>query len=272
MIRTGSELPISMKRDAQAVVIGSGAGGAVVTKELAEGGIDVVMLEAGGYNTAKDFTQREEDMFPKIYADSGARTSADASVLIMQGQTLGGSTVHNICLSFRPERAIIERWQNEAKITFGYDDFLPYLKRVERHVGVNKIKEEEININNALFRQGCEAIGIESKTPYHNRINCLRCGYCDLACAYDRKQSTLITYVPKADAASADIYTDCRVVNIRVLEEGKLYEIVGNVLDSETRKIRGSRGNFSASAGNRLKRAYSVLSSLPKINSRTSRD
>jgi choline dehydrogenase-like flavoprotein len=40
---------------ADVVVIGTGAGGAAIAAELAEGGRDVVMIEEGGHYTAKDF-------------------------------------------------------------------------------------------------------------------------------------------------------------------------------------------------------------------------
>ena len=43
-------------------MIGTGAGGAVVAKELAEGGMSVVMLEEGRHFTTDDFTARPREM------------------------------------------------------------------------------------------------------------------------------------------------------------------------------------------------------------------
>ncbi len=52
-------------RDASVVtrvcVIGSGTGGAVVAKELAEAGVEVVLLEERAFYTGKDFTGRPHD-------------------------------------------------------------------------------------------------------------------------------------------------------------------------------------------------------------------
>ena len=49
------------------VVIGTGAGGAVVAKELAEAGVAVVMVEEGGYFTRSDFTGRPFAMQQQFY-------------------------------------------------------------------------------------------------------------------------------------------------------------------------------------------------------------
>ena len=56
---------------AGACVIGSGAGGAVVAAELAEGGVDVVVLEEGEHRTTADATARPRDMVPHLYRDGG---------------------------------------------------------------------------------------------------------------------------------------------------------------------------------------------------------
>ena len=94
-------------------VIGTGAGGAVVAKELAEAGRDVVVLEQGGHYTKDDFTQREDEMMPLLYEDMGQRTTVDQTIVILQGRNVGGSTVHNLCYCFRTPEPILEKWQRE---------------------------------------------------------------------------------------------------------------------------------------------------------------
>src|SRR2546422_6401260 len=97
MITKGVQITGDLNLTAEVCVIGSGAGGAVVAKELAEAGRDVVVLEQGGYNTKDDFTQREEEMMPLLYEDMGQRATTDGSIIVLQGRTVGGSTVHNLC-------------------------------------------------------------------------------------------------------------------------------------------------------------------------------
>src|SRR5207253_324675 len=75
MITSGTRIDGDLNLSAEVCVIGSGAGGAVVAKELAEAGRDVVLLEQGGHYTKDDFTQREDEMLPLLYEDMGQRAT-----------------------------------------------------------------------------------------------------------------------------------------------------------------------------------------------------
>ena len=61
---------------ADVCVIGTGAGGAPVAKELAEGGMRVVMLEEGPHWRADDLTARPRDMTTLLYRDAGQTMTA----------------------------------------------------------------------------------------------------------------------------------------------------------------------------------------------------
>jgi choline dehydrogenase-like flavoprotein len=61
---------------ADVVVIGSGAGGAVVACELQRAGFEVLVLEEGGHHTRADFKMREDINYPMLYQESGARATA----------------------------------------------------------------------------------------------------------------------------------------------------------------------------------------------------
>ncbi|MCB0219512.1 MAG: GMC family oxidoreductase [Chrysiogenetes bacterium] len=239
--------------DCEICVVGSGAGGAVVAKELAEAGFDVIVLEEGGNHRSNTFTQREEEMAPRLYREAGGRTTWDLSIPILQGRTLGGSTVHNICLSYRIEPAIIERWRREYGVSFTHKDLEPLAARVEQHLGVNQVQPWQVNLNNQAFAKGCEKCGVSWERPNHNRVNCLMCGFCDQGCAYDRKQSMLITYLPRAVQAGARVYTDCRVDSV-TRSGGAATGVEGMVLDrgsSEPKgrlRVRAKKVILSASA------------------------
>jgi hypothetical protein len=80
-----------LRRTADVVVVGSGAGGAVAAARLAEAGLEVVVLEAGGLWTSDEFTEQDAEMAERLYAEQGLRATTDLSVAVLQGSTVGGA-------------------------------------------------------------------------------------------------------------------------------------------------------------------------------------
>jgi choline dehydrogenase-like flavoprotein len=224
---------------ADVCVIGSGAGGAVAAAELAEGGRSVVVLEQGPHWTAKDFSQREDEMLPRLFEEGGLRQTTDGAIQILQGRSVGGSTVHNLCYCLRTPDAILRMWQKEhglAELT--PEALAPSFARVERGLKVKPIRKDEVNALNRLVRRGADTLGYSGFVTKHNREGCVQSGYCLLGCSYDAKQSMLITYVPRADAAGARIYAGARVERIEA-DGGRVKRVLGRGVSPEG-EVRGS--------------------------------
>ena len=97
--------------DCDAVVVGSGAGGGVVAAELAEGGLDVIVLEEGGYHPTEEFAPEPGAMTRKLYRDGGASMAIGSpSILFAEGRCVGGSTVINGGLCWRTPEDVLHRW------------------------------------------------------------------------------------------------------------------------------------------------------------------
>ena len=85
-----------------AIVIGSGAGGAPVAKELAEAGMRVVLLEEGPRFDASELTARPRDMVARLYRDAGQTTTlGNPPIVLPLGRAVGGSTFVNSGTCFR---------------------------------------------------------------------------------------------------------------------------------------------------------------------------
>jgi choline dehydrogenase-like flavoprotein len=231
MITKGEQITADLNLKAEICVIGSGAGGAVIAKELAEAGRDVVVLEQGGYYTKDDFTQREDEMMPLLYEDMGQRATTDQSIIILQGRNVGGSTVHNLCYCFRTPRPILEKWRLEDGVRdMSYEQMVPSFERVEKMLKVKPILPHEVNTLNNKIREGCEKLGYHGFVTNHNREHCTTSGFCLLGCPFDAKQSMLITYVPAASAAGARIYANCPVRQMQA-DGGRVRSIEATVVD-----------------------------------------
>jgi choline dehydrogenase-like flavoprotein len=217
VIRSAHGLDRDLSLRADVCVIGSGAGGAVAAAELAAGGRDVVVLEQGPHWTRADFTQREDQMLPRLFEEAGMRQTVDGAITVLQGRCVGGSTVHNLCYCFRTPDPILAMWGEEHGLRELTPEALaPSFERVETALRVKPIREDEVNTLNQLVRKGTEALGWSGFVARHNREGCVKSGYCILGCSYDAKQSMLITYVPRADAAGARIWSDVRAEGIEL--------------------------------------------------------
>ena len=222
---------------AEVCVIGSGGGGAVVAAELASAGHDVVVLEQGHYWTKADFTQREDQMLPRLFEEAGMRQTSDGAIQILQGRNVGGSTVHNLCYAFRTPEPILAMWREEHALPDLTPEALrPSFERVEKNLEVKQILEQQVNALNRRIRSGAEKLGYSGFVTKHNREGCVESGYCILGCSYDAKQSMLITYVPRADAAGARIYANARADRIEI-GPGRTKTVAGSVVDQSGRAM-----------------------------------
>jgi choline dehydrogenase-like flavoprotein len=222
---------------ADVCVIGSGGGGAVAAAELAAGGLSVVVLEQGPHFTSADFSQREDEMLPRLFEEGGMRQTADGSVVILQGRSIGGSTVHNLCYAFRTPDPILRMWSAEHGLPeLDAAALEPSLQRVERQLRVKQIREDEVNVLNRRIRSGAQKLGYSGFVTRHNRENCVQAGYCILGCSYGAKQSMLVTYVPRADASGARIYAGARAERIEAEGSG-VRRVLGHVVDDVGRPL-----------------------------------
>lgn len=210
-------------------VIGSGAGGAVIAKELAEAGLSVVILEAGEHHEPSTFTEYEPDMLRRLFWDSGLRRTRDGAIVISQGRGVGGSTVHNLCYAVRPPQPLLDRW--------GLPDISNALARVEQTLNVRQIEESKVNRLNAVIRRGCEAMGWRGTVQRHNRGACTACSArCLFGCPASKtgigKQSMAVTYIPLALAAGARLYSNCLAEAVLV-ENGKAVGVSASSLSGQ---------------------------------------
>jgi choline dehydrogenase-like flavoprotein len=224
--------------DADVVIVGSGAGGATMAAELAEAGLDVVVLEEGGYYTTRDFTADATRMIRAMYRDGGALMAlGNPPVLLQEGRAIGGSTVINGGMSWRTPERVLDRWHREHGIAaIDAKAMEPYFERVERRINVAPQDPESVGMDNTLLKQGAETMGWKLKGNLRNQVHCPGSNNCAFGCPTGAKQSALVTYVPRALHYGARFWADVRVD--RITRHGKRATgVIGHVLRPD-----GSRG------------------------------
>lgn len=228
MIESGRDIRRDVTVACDLVVVGTGAGGAMVAREAARAGLAVVALEEGAHSTPRDFTQREDEMLPLLFQEGGARTTADGAITVLQGRGVGGSTVHNTNLCKRAPAPVLDGWGVDGWRARELD---PHYAVVEHDLSVAPIDESRVNRNNDVLRRGVAALGWKGGILSHNRRGCIGSGFCELGCAFDAKQNALKVLIPEAVAAGARVIADCRAERVLV-QHGRAVGVQARALDA----------------------------------------
>ena len=204
--------------EADVCVVGAGAGGAVAAAELAEGGMRVVVLEQGPHHDADRFSARPLDMLARLYRDGGQTTTLGTPpILLPLGRGLGGTTLVNSGTCFRTPPAVLERWQREFGLEALTEDALdPCFARVEDALSIAEVTPELAGGNAAVARRGAEALGWSHGYLRRNARGCVGSGVCAFGCPTSAKQHVGITYVPRAEAAGAQVIAGADVRHVLV--------------------------------------------------------
>ena len=217
--------------DTDVVVVGSGAGGGTVAGVMAAAGLEVVVLERGGYHNESDFSHLEADAYRSMYLDGALGFSADGSTLMLAGSTLGGGTVINYTTSFPTPTDIREEWDRVAGFdgVFSGEQFEISTNAVQTRFNVNQDHGSPSN-RDQLMEKGLRGLGWHVDEMPRNAAGCTdrECGYCTMGCRIGAKRSTLATYLQDAADAGARIITDA---DVRLVEtdEGRAVGVMGKV-------------------------------------------
>ena len=215
-VTVAAEIGSDLRLECGAVVVGSGAGGATVAAELAAGGVDVIMIEEGGYHPTSSFTPDTGQALRTLYRDGGGGMAVGRpSVLYTEGRCVGGSTVVNGGMSWRTPARVLEGWARHDGLTgISEAELGPYFAEVESQLSVGTQDPETIGRDSELFRSGARARGWEVVDNRRNQLHCAGTNCCSTGCPTGAKRSMLLTSVPRALAAGARLFAGCRVDQI----------------------------------------------------------
>jgi choline dehydrogenase-like flavoprotein len=206
--------------DADACVVGAGAGGAVVAAELAEGGANVVVLEQGPEHDPDGFTARPPQMLARLYRDGGqTMTLGFPPIGLPLGRGIGGSTLINSGTCFRTPGHVLDEWRASFGLDLDEESLARCFARVERALSVAEVTPDLAGRNAAVIRRGAERLGWSHGYLKRNARGCVGSGVCAFGCPTSAKQHTGITYVPRARAAGATVLAGADVR--RVLVQGR---------------------------------------------------
>lgn len=174
------------------VIVGTGAGGGLLARELAKNGKKVVILEKGPYIDSKDAFN---------YYDKYA-----SGVDLLSTTCVGGSTAVSM--------ANMVRALDEELHEFGIDLTNEY-EYVEQLVGVHELDDSHIGRGTQLFLDAARDLGLDVvKMPKAIREEeCIQCGKCAFGCPVNAKW-TAKDFVDEAVEAGAELICEAEVIDI----------------------------------------------------------
>ena len=243
-----------------AVVIGTGAGGAPIISRLAKAGLKVVALEAGKFwDPEKDFATDEREQ-TKIIWNYERLTGGEDPIPFGRNNSgigVGGSTLAYTGYTPRPQPddfKIKTEFGVGKDWPIGYEDLEPYFDELELFLGVsgpspypwgpprkNKYPLPPNALNGAaqLMQRGCKELNIKtspaanailSSSYFQKHIGwrkvCSNRGFCQAGCSTGAKASTDVTFIPLALHFGAEIRTECFVTKLQTDANGKINAVV----------------------------------------------
>jgi choline dehydrogenase-like flavoprotein len=271
--------PFDLNDDGVVVVIGTGAGGGVLANELAQRGISVVALEAGGRYLPEDYVNDEWESFGQLAWLDPRTTSGDWRVAKdFSGlpawivKAVGGTTTHwaGASLRFQPhewkarttygdvEAASLLDWPIDA------DEMAPWYDLAEKKLGVTLTNGHPGlpgSNNYKVFEKGAKALGYEEvstgrmaiqSSDAGDRIACQQTGFCFQGCKWGAKWSAAYTDIPDGEATgNLEVREKAHVARILHDDAGKVtgveyFDADGNLQMQKARIVAVAGNSFES--------------------------
>ncbi len=211
--------------NADVCIIGSGAAGAILANKILKGtegieGKNVILIEKGGYYDPEDFNQRGASMMKVLWKNGGIQFNTHGSLVIAQGECLGGSTTINDAVCFDTPDHIKNQWRDQYGVNIDDEKWKSAIREVKDRLSVKALTDDEIrrNKNASILKDACDKCNYHGLNNERNCEDCATCGTCHYGCHYETKKDMLNTYIFEAldldNQKKLKIYCNCDVRKI----------------------------------------------------------
>ncbi|MER9644273.1 GMC family oxidoreductase [Mesorhizobium sp. M0239] len=275
-----------LNNDGVVVIIGSGAGGGTLGNELAQKGVDVVILEAGARHEYEDFVNDEWGSFSQLAWTDKRTTSGDWRVAkdfpnlpAWIVKSVGGSTTHWAGASLRIQEHEFKTLSTYGKLEganlldwpITLAELEPYYAKAEAKMGVtgtNDWPRLPGNNNFKVLKAGADKLGYKgchtgnmaiNSVDRDDRMSCQQTGFCFQGCKWGAKWSTLYTEIPKGEATGhLEVRPNAMAIKINHDASGK---VTGVVYADKDGKLQEQKARIVAVAGNSIESPRLLLNS-----------
>lgn len=227
--------------DADVVIVGSGAGGAIAASNFVEAGFRTVLVEAGQQVKPEDMTRDAPAFLAKHFWEGGLRMLMGAGAIpCMQGRALGGSTVSNSAIMYELPDWVRQEWIEQDGLTQLKDSRLDAsFERIFKQLKVQKTPMSVQGPRNLAIRDALESMGVANGPLPRAVQGCEGCGDCLIGCASGAKVSVDRAYVEDAAVAGLQVYT-CSEVERILMDGNRAVGVEGRVIDNNDWQRHGT--------------------------------
>ncbi len=224
---------------ADVVVVGSGAGGAVVARDLARDGRSVIVVEEGDWVRSAEYGKLTPvETMRRCWREAGLSAAVALGetpfISVLQGRCVGGSSVLTGGVCFRIPDEVLHHWSRDLGLTTltpeGID---PNFRAVEEEIHVETVQEGMRSRSTELFVEGAAKLGISMRPVRRNTQGCHGESRCNFGCPHGAKLSVDFSYLPDASDRGVLIVSDALVERIDVTG-GAARGVRGRLLDDES--------------------------------------
>lgn len=212
-----SECGLDNDTEVDAIVIGSGAGGAVAAYELASRGLAVVLVEEGEYYDRSHFNGDVPTLLKTLYRRMGLTATVGNTVIpVPLGRNVGGTTTINSGTCLRVSDDLIRHWQQQGWCDLSAQELAPWYEQVEAMLEVQPALAAAAGPTAEIIATGAARLNVTgAHLLQRNAAGCDGQGLCQLGCPTDAKRSTNVSYVPRALEAGAMLLPHTQAVRLR---------------------------------------------------------
>ncbi|KAK3495110.1 long-chain fatty alcohol dehydrogenase [Neurospora hispaniola] len=186
--------------DTDVVIIGSGCGGGVCAKVLAEAGHRVLVVDKGYYFNPSQLPMPMEQSGFHLFENNGLVNSVDGSLNTVAGSCWGGGGSVNWSVSLQTPGYVRKEWSEQHGLPFFESaEFQNCLDRVYEFMGVVSGDKVRTTYRGQKLLEGSRKLGYEAHVcPQNNGGKEHWCGHCPLGCGSAEKQGPAVSWLPAA--------------------------------------------------------------------------
>ncbi|KAM4054770.1 GMC oxidoreductase [Hirsutella rhossiliensis] len=236
------------------VVVGSGCGGGVAAKNLAEAGHRVLVVDKGFHFPPAHLPMPQSAACRHLFDNGGAYISDDAAVAMVAGGAWGGGGTVNWSVCFRTQDFVRDEWAAATGLPlFTSPDYDDCLDRVWDFVGASTAAIRHNPRSQALL-DGCGKLGWRAAAVEQNTASKEHyCGQCHLGCGSAEKRGPAVAWLPAAAEAGAELMEGFEVQRVVFAADGVTATGVEGLWTS-----RGENGQVHTPAATRTQRRVRI--------------